>query len=84
MTITCFHDDRIIILFEKASDNFLILKLANCSTHGGETWNTCIIHRFNDNQNNKYPQALFFKITFSLLKLANGTTHEDETWYACV
>ena len=28
-----------------------------------------------DNHNNKYPQALFFKITSSLFKLANGTTH---------
>ena len=47
MTITCFHDDY--ILFEKASGNFLssLLKLANCSTHGGETWHTCII---DDNQ----------------------------------
>ena len=30
-----------------------ILKLANCSTHGGETWCACVLHRFHDNHNNK-------------------------------
>ncbi|CAI8056989.1 hypothetical protein GBAR_LOCUS31042 [Geodia barretti] len=30
-----------------------LLKLANYSTHGGETWCACVLHRFNDNYNNK-------------------------------
>ncbi|CAI8040253.1 hypothetical protein GBAR_LOCUS22437, partial [Geodia barretti] len=30
-----------------------LLKLANCSTHGGETWCSCVLHRFHDNNHNK-------------------------------
>ena len=51
------------------------LKLANRSTHGGET---CVLHRFHDNHNNKSLTNFFFIITSSLLKLVNGTTHGDE------
>ena len=61
-----------------------LVKLANCSTHGGETWCTCVLHRFHDDHNSKKPQQILFIITSSLLKLTNGTTHGDETWYACV
>ena len=42
----------------------------------------CVLHRFNDNHNNKWPQALFFKITSSLLKLVSCSTHGGETWCA--
>ena len=68
MTITRFHEDR--ILFEKPQAIFFkttssLLKLANCSMHGGETWcacvlytsfthadetwYTCVLHHFHDN-----------------------------------
>ena len=40
------------------------LKLANCSTHGGETWYACLLHHFHDDHNNEWPQTLFFTITF--------------------
>ena len=84
MTMTCFHDD--CILFEKASGIFpsttsSLLKLANSTTHGGETWYACVLHCFHDNHNNKWPQTIFFETTSSLLKLANDSTHGNETWY---
>ena len=39
-----------------------LLKLANCSMHGGETLYTCVIHCFHDDHNNKYPQSLSLKL----------------------
>ena len=43
--ITCFHDD--LIFFEKASAILFqttssLLKLANGTTHGDETWYACV------------------------------------------
>ena len=61
-----------------------LLKLANCSTHGDETWCARVLHRFHDDHNNKKARELFFIIISSLLKLANCSTYGDETWYACV
>ena len=29
-----------------------LLQLANCSTHGGDTWCPCVLHRFHDDHNN--------------------------------
>ena len=82
MTITCFHDDHILaIIFKTTSSR---LKLANCSTHGGETLCTYVLHHFHDDHNNKKPQELFLITTSSLFKLTNSTTYGDETWYACV
>ena len=48
MTTTLFKQQRI------ASGNFLkntfsLLELAKGSTHGDETWYTCVLHYFHDN-----------------------------------
>ena len=53
MTITCFHDDR--ILFEETSDDYLYnyFLTPQTRTHGGETWCACVLHRFHDDHNNK-------------------------------
>ena len=70
MTITCFHDDRIMFVEAIFFKTTLLLKLANCSTHGGETWYTCIIHRFHDNHNNK----IIASVTKLLLHFSNLLT----------
>ena len=39
-----------------------LLKLANCSTHGGETWCACVLHRFHDNYDKNSLRHLSSKI----------------------
>ena len=59
----------------------LLLHSSNLLTvdmHGGETWCTCVLHRFRDEQ------KAWGTFTSSLQKLVKGSTHGDETWYTCV
>ena len=58
-----------------------LLKLANHTIHGGETWYVCVFQRFHYDHEQKWPQAI---TTSSLLKLANHAIHGSKTWYACV
>ena len=53
-----------------------LLKLANCSTHGGETWCACVFHRFHDYNNFLPPSSLSFSI-FSLPPLSQSDTNQD-------
>ena len=55
-----------------------LLKLAQHTMCGGETWYTCVFQRFHDNHEQKNGLRHFFPITTSsLLKLVN---HARNTW----
>ena len=48
---SCFHDDAYCLtkpqaIFFKTTSP--LLKLADCSTHGGETWYVCLLYHFHD------------------------------------
>ena len=77
MVFNCFHDNHSLRQCTSS-----LLKLAQYSTHRGETWFACVINRFHDDHLQKEPQEIFSKITSSLLKLAQYSTHGGETWYA--
>ena len=53
-----------------------LLKLAQYSTHGGETWYACVFNRFHDNHQQKIASGTFL---YSIFKLTNGSMYGDET-----
>ena len=61
-----------------------LLKLANHTMHGSETWYACVFERFQDNHSQKIASGTFPVTTSSLLKLAHHTMHGGENWYTRV